>query len=107
MQPTTNQLRRLARAALDQQGVPVQRLRWMGEHSNHLFRCDTTTGERLVVRVCLPDGRSDAELDAELAWLAALLARDTDVTVPLARFSTHVATEDRPAGGRCIAFAWV
>jgi Ser/Thr protein kinase RdoA (MazF antagonist) len=106
MQPTTNQLRRLARAALDQQGVPVQRLRWMDEHSNHLFRCDTTTGERLVVRVCLPDGRSDAELDAELAWLAAL-ARDTDVTVPLARFSTHVATEDLPAGGRCIAFAWV
>jgi hypothetical protein len=36
---------------LDQQGVPVNRLRWMGEHSNHLFRCDTTTGDRLAVRV--------------------------------------------------------
>ena len=106
LQPTTSQLRQLARAALDQHGVTVGRLRWMGEHSNHLFRCDTATGDRLVVRVCLPNGRSDAELDAELAWLAAL-ARDTDLTVPQPRFSTHVTTPDVPAGGRCIAFAWV
>ncbi|MGH3288211.1 MAG: hypothetical protein ACRDPD_26600 [Streptosporangiaceae bacterium] len=55
----------LVRAALDGQGVTVRRLRWMGRHSNHLFRCDTTTGERLVIRVCLPGGRSDAELDGE------------------------------------------
>jgi Ser/Thr protein kinase RdoA (MazF antagonist) len=69
--------RRLARAALDEQGVAVERLRWLGEHSKYLFRCDTAAGDRLVVRVCLPGGRSDAEL----AWLAAL-ARDTDLTVP-------------------------
>ena len=60
----------------------------MGQHGNHLFRCDTVAGERLIVRVCLPGGRSDAELDAELAWLAAL-ARDTGLTVPVARFSTR------------------
>jgi Ser/Thr protein kinase RdoA (MazF antagonist) len=106
MPPMTSHLRRLAHAALDQQGIAVDRLRWMGEHSNHLFCCDTTSGVRLVVRVCLPDGRSDAELDAELAWLDAL-ARDTDLTVPVARFSTRVATAELPAGGRCIAFAWV
>jgi hypothetical protein len=82
--PRTGQLRDLARAALDQQGIAVRRLRWMGQHTNHLFRCDTATGERLVVRVCLPGGRSDAEL----TWLPAL-ARDTDLTVPVARFSTH------------------
>jgi Ser/Thr protein kinase RdoA (MazF antagonist) len=56
----------------------------MGRHTNHLFRADTKAGERLVVRVCLPGGRSDAELDAELAWLA-VLARDTGLTVPVAR----------------------
>jgi len=67
--PLTGQLRDLARTALRQQGMPVRRLRWMGQHSNHLFRCDTVAGERLIVRVCLPGGRSDAELDAELAWL--------------------------------------
>jgi Ser/Thr protein kinase RdoA (MazF antagonist) len=78
----------------------------MGPHTNHLFRCTTTAGDRLVVRVCLPGGRSDAELDAELAWLAAL-ARDTDLTVPVPRFSTRVATPKLPAGGRCIAFGWV
>jgi Ser/Thr protein kinase RdoA (MazF antagonist) len=104
--PPTGQLRDLARAALDQQGMMVKRLRWMGQHSNHLFRCDTADGERLVVRVCPPGGRSDAELDAELAWLAAL-ARDTSLTVPLARFSTRTATPGLPDGGRCIAFTWV
>jgi len=34
----------------------VRRLRWMGQHINHQFRCDTAAGERLVVRVCLPGG---------------------------------------------------
>src|SRR6516162_8742567 len=104
--PPTGQLRRLARAALDQQGIRVRRLRRMRRHSNHLVRADTTAGQRLVVRVCLPGGRSDAELDAELAWLAAL-ARDTDLTVPVARFSTRVAASELPDGGRCIAFGWV
>ena len=104
--PLTSQLRDLTRAALDQQGMTVKRLRWMGQHTNYLFRCDTADGERLVVRVCPPGGRSDAELDAELAWLAAL-ARDTSLTVPLARFSTRTATPERPDGARCIAFTWV
>jgi Ser/Thr protein kinase RdoA (MazF antagonist) len=103
---TIGRLRWLARAALDEQGVAVERLRWMGEHSNYLFRCDTPAGDRLVVRVCLPGRRSDAELDAELAWLAAL-ARDTDLTVPVARFSTQVTAAELPDGGRCIAFEWV
>jgi Ser/Thr protein kinase RdoA (MazF antagonist) len=104
--PSISQLRQLARAALAQQGIAVRRLRWMGEHSNHLFCADTTDGDRLVVRVCLAGGRSDAELDAELAWLAAL-DRDTDLTVPVARFSTKAVTPDLPGGGRCIAFGWV
>jgi len=99
----TGQLRRLALAALHEQGITVRRLRWMGRHSNHLFRADTAAGERLVIRVCLPGGRSDAELDAELAWLAAL-ARDTGLTVPVARFSTRVASPELPAGARCIGF---
>jgi Ser/Thr protein kinase RdoA (MazF antagonist) len=104
--PLTGQLRDLALAALAGQGVAVRRLRWMGQHTNHLFRCDTAAGERLVIRVCLPGGRSDAELDAELAWLAAL-ARDTCLTVPALRFSTRVATAGLPGGGRCIGFGWV
>ena len=98
MSPRTGQLRDLARAALDQQGIAVRRLRWMGQHTNHLFRCDTATGERLVVRVCLPGGRSDAEL----TWLAAL-ARDTGLTVPVARFSTYAARAvSRSAGSRAV-----
>ena len=100
------QLRDLALAALVQRGIAVRRLRWMGQHGNHLFRCDTAAGERLALRVCLPGGRSDAELDAELAWLAAL-SRETGLTVPVARFSTRVSTPQLPDGGRCIGFGWV
>ena len=104
--PLPGQLRDLVRAALDRQGVTVRRLRWMGQHTNHLFRCDTTTGERLVIRVCLPGGRSDAELDGELTWLAAL-ARDTGLIIPAARFTTRAATPQLPDGGRCIGFGWI
>jgi Ser/Thr protein kinase RdoA (MazF antagonist) len=78
----------------------------MGQHASHLFRCDTADGECLVIRVCMPGVRTDAELDAELIWLAAL-ARDTDLTVPVARFSVHVTTPRLPDGGRCIAFSWI
>jgi Ser/Thr protein kinase RdoA (MazF antagonist) len=104
--PPAGQLRRLAQAALDQQGITIRRLRPMRRHSNHLFRADTNAGQQLVVRVCLPGGRSDAELDAELAWLAAL-ARDTALTVPVPRFSTRVASPQFLAGARCIGFTWV
>jgi Ser/Thr protein kinase RdoA (MazF antagonist) len=104
--PPVGQLRELARVAVDEQGLTARRLRWMGQHTSALFRCDTTAGERLVVRVYLPGGPSDAELDAELAWLAAL-AQDTDLIVPVARFSTRVATPQVPDGGRCVAFGWV
>src|SRR5689334_8165113 len=78
----------------------------MGRHFNRLFRVDTAGGERLAIRVCLPDGRTDAKLDAELAWLAAL-AQDTALTIPVARFSTRVAAAGLPAGARCIGFTWV
>lgn len=104
--PLVGRLRELARVALDQQGVTGARLRWMGQHTSYLFRCDTATGERLVVRVYLPGVVSDAEVDAELAWLAAL-ARDTDLIVPVARFTSHVTTLRLPSGGRCVAFGWV
>ncbi len=104
--PHTRDLRGLSLAALKEQGLVARRLRWMGQHASHLFCCDTTTGERLVIRVCLPGGRSGAELDAELTWLAAI-ARDTDLTVPVARFNVRAATPQVPDGGRCIAFSWV
>ena len=114
--PPAGQLRRLARAALDQQGVTIRRLRWMRRHTNHLFRADTKAGERLVIRACLPGGRSDAELNAELAWLAAL-ARDTGLTVPLVMAMTapnphyqlgNLNRPGFPARPTCgIGFLWV
>jgi hypothetical protein len=68
----TRDLRDVALVALRDQGVAARRLRWMGQHASHLFRCDTIGGERLVIRVCLPGDRTDAELDAELTWLLPL-----------------------------------
>jgi Ser/Thr protein kinase RdoA (MazF antagonist) len=104
--PRTRDLRDLVLGALRDQGITARRLRWMGQHASHTFRCDTADGERLLIRVCLPGVRTDAELDAELIWLAAL-NRDTDLTVPVARFSTRVATRQLPGGGRCIGFSWI
>lgn len=104
--PRTRDLRDLALSALRDQGITTRPLRWMGQHASHTFRCDTVGGERLLIRVCLPGVRTDAELDAELTWLAAL-ARDTDLTVPVARFSTRVATPQLPGGARCIGFSWI
>jgi len=104
--PRTSDLRALTLAALRDQGIATRRLRWMGQHASHLFRCDTTDGERLVIRVCLPGVQTDAEVDAGLIWLAAL-ARDTDLTIPVARFSVRAATPQLPGGGRCIGFSWI
>jgi len=104
--PRTRDLRDLTLGALRDQGITTRRLRWMGQHASHTFRCDAVDGERLLIRVCLPGVRTDAELDAELIWLAAL-ARDTDLTVPVARFSVRVTTPQLPGGGRCIGFSWI
>jgi Ser/Thr protein kinase RdoA (MazF antagonist) len=79
--PCTRDLRDLALSALRDQGITTRRLRWMGQRASHTFRCDTADGERLLIRVCLPGVRTDAELDAELIWLAAL-ARDTRAVLP-------------------------
>jgi hypothetical protein len=70
-------LRRLARVVLDEQGVAVERLRWMGEHSNYLFRCDTAAGDRLVVRVCLPAGAATPSWTPSWAGWAPWPARPT------------------------------
>jgi hypothetical protein len=104
MQPTISQFRQLARTALDQKGVAARRLRWMGEDSNHQFRVDTAVGDRLVVRMCLPDGRSDAEL-AELARLAALAPRHRPVR-PAGPLQHPRDPAELPTRGRFIAFGW-
>src|SRR6266567_3669565 len=81
--------------------------RSLGPILKDMDRCTRPlAGERLVIRVCLPGGRSDAELDGELTWLAAL-ARDTGLTIPAVRFTTRAATPQLPDGGRCIGFGWV
>jgi hypothetical protein len=46
----TRDLRDLVLVALRDQGIAARRLRWMGQHAGHLFRCETADGERLVIR---------------------------------------------------------
>lgn len=48
---------------------------------NHTFRIDAPGGDSFMLRVHRPDYQSLANIESELAWLAAL-QRDTDLPIP-------------------------
>lgn len=102
-------LRPLALEALRAWRLPVQRLRLVTNGYNAVFRVDTDRG-RYALRVNLPS-RTDAELRAELDWLADLDAAGIDVPVPV-----RTATGERwevaevlgvPGSRRCVLFHWI
>ncbi len=71
----------LARNALAAYDVGIDRLSLLGRHQNTMFKLVTTDGRRFVVRVNIPNMRSELDIASEMAWLAAL-HRDTDLVVP-------------------------
>ena len=106
-------LRRLALKALEQYDLDVARVRLITNEFNGIFRVDTATGDKYVLRVTLPEGGHD--LDAvcgEMAWLDAL-SRDTDLSVPrpLAARNGQLVVEAESAGvpepRLCAIFGWV
>lgn len=76
-----HRVRQVALAALGDFDLPVERVRLVDHAFNTTFRVDTTDGRTFALRVNVHSQKDDAELDAELAWIAAL-ARDTDISVP-------------------------
>ncbi len=105
-------LRQLALNALADYDLPVVRFRLITNSFNGIFRLDTATGEKFILRVCLPDERRLAEIQSEMAWLAAL-RRDTDLAVPepvLTRSGALVTTAAAPGvpePRHVVVFSWL
>jgi len=106
-------LRRLALTALQQYPLEVAHLRLISNDFNGIFRVDTRDGQKLILRVTLPEsGHTHDHLVAEMDWLAAL-ARDTDLSLPRPLPSrdgslvVEAQAEGVPQPRLCEIFSWV
>ena len=106
-------LRQLALNALQHYDLDVTRLSLINNGFNGIFRVDTRSGEKYMLRVTLPEGgHTRQHVAAELAWLAAL-ARDTDLSVPAplpARDGSCIVEASAPGVPQprlCEVFSWV
>ncbi len=106
-------LRNLAINALAAYDLPVARIRLVNNSCNGIFRVDTTSGEKWILRVTLPEGGHNIEhVTAEMDWMAAL-GRDTDLSVPHplpARNGSLVVEAGAPGVPEtrlCEVFSWV
>ncbi len=106
-------LRNLAINALAAYDLPVARIRLVNNSCNGIFRVDTTSGEKWILRVTLPEGGHNIEhVTAEMDWMAAL-GRDTDLSVPhpLPARNGSLVVEAGAAGvpetRLCEVFSWV
>jgi Ser/Thr protein kinase RdoA (MazF antagonist) len=102
----------MAMVALGGFDVEVARLRVLTNHFNVIFRIDAVCGERFVLRINRPSGRSLADIRSELAWLQAL-RREAELAVPEpvpARSGgvvQTIAVPGVPDPRHCVLFRWV
>lgn len=106
-------LRALAYEALQHYDLDVARLRLVTNDMNGIFRVDTRTGQKYILRVTLPEGGHNHDhVAAEMDWLSAL-ARDTTLSVPrplAARdgsFVVEASAPGVPEARFCAIFSWV
>jgi len=106
-------LRKLALNALGQYNLDVTRLRLVTNEFNGIFRIDTRSGERYILRVSLPEGgHIDDHIAAEMDWLSAL-ARDTSLSVPRpvpasnGSLFVEASAAGVPEPRLCAIFSWV
>lgn len=111
-------LRVLALNALQHYPLDLRRVRLLQHSYNTIFRVDTADGQKYVIRINLPNARSLAQIQSEMAWLAAL-GRDTTLKIPVPlpnRDGELVTTATAPGiatpeGGveprHCAVFSWV
>jgi len=108
-----HRLRSLALNALKQYDLDVSRLRLVTNDMNGIFRVDTHSGAKYILRVTLPEGgHTHDHVAAEMDWLAAL-TRDTHLSVPCplpARNGALVVeaiADGVPEARLCAIFSWV
>lgn len=86
MRAQVHRLRQVALAAVEHYPFEVERLRLLLHAYNTTFQVDTTDGRRYALRINTNSPKSEANLDAEVAWLDAI-SRETDVAVPTPQYT--------------------
>lgn len=106
-------LRHLAWNALQLYDLDVVRLHLLTNSFNGIFRVETSAGEKLILRVTLPEGGHDLDhVAAEMDWLAAL-AGDTSLSVPRplpardGKLIVVAAAPGVPQPRLCEIFSWL
>ena len=88
----------LAEAAIKKYDIKVRDMRIYRFDTNLLYKVESDTGERFMLRMASPGWRTFDNLRAEAAWLEAL-DRDTDIGAPVivrAANGRHVIPMTRP-----------
>ena len=109
---SVRRMRALAWNALAHYEVQVTGLHYLGWFTNLMFRVETANGQRLVLRICTPNWRTDEDRQAEVAWLLALAGNpEIHAPVPLpARNGACIVEADAPGvpGTRqCLLMSWI
>lgn len=106
-------LRHVALSALAHYDLDVTRVRLITNDMNCIFRIDTHSGEKWILRVTKPEcGHNRNHVIAEMDWLAAL-ARDTTIDVPQPlptrdhALLVEISVPGVPEARLCEIFSWV
>lgn len=113
MRGQARRLRVLALNALKCYQLAITRVSLVTNDMNGIFRVDTKSGEKYILRVTLPEGGHTLDhMIAEMDWLAAL-ANETDLRVPrpVAAMDGSLVVEAQAPGVPeprfCVIFSWV
>jgi Ser/Thr protein kinase RdoA (MazF antagonist) len=102
----------LAQGVLERYPFNVREVTHLATHSNVMYRVVTSDGYQRVLRVGSPHSNSRANIEYEVAWLAAL-NRDTDIEVvtPIPTgYGTLIVDAKEPDSDNtrpCVLFSWV
>lgn len=111
-QGRVRRLRKLAIEALKDYDLEVVSLRLLTNEFNGIFRVDTVSGGRYILRISRPNEHELNEILSEMMWLAAL-GRDTDLMVPepletsKGELVTTIEVPGVPEPRHCVIFGWV
>lgn len=101
----------LARRALASYDLDVAGVSLITNDWNGVFRVDLTDGSSRVLRVSLPDRRTHAEIEGEMAWLAALADGPVRVPAPVrardGRLTVDASAPGVPEARTCAVFGWL
>ena len=106
-------LRQMALIALKEYDLNVGKIRLLTNETNAIFRIDTKSGDKYILRISDPLGSHGVEeIRSEMMWLTAL-QQDTDLGVPeplrtrRGEMAVTVEIDSVPEPRHCAIFSWV